>query len=87
MTLNQNQGHQTYIDKVDLKQGFNHVKLERSCFSGAREKDIIKVVVFSMRKYVNYLPWTYAKIKIAVYSWFAWCNQQSYNVSTQLDKK
>ena len=42
---------------------------------------------FQTRKYVNYLPWACAKIKLVVYSWFTWRNQQSYKVSTELDKK
>ena len=31
------QGHQTYNDNVDPKQGYNHAKFERSCFTGVQE--------------------------------------------------
>ena len=55
MLLKQSQGHQTYDDNVDLKQGYNHAKLERSCINGVREKDNVKVF-FHVRKYVSYLP-------------------------------
>ena len=38
VTLIQSQGHQTYIDNADQKQGYDHVKFERSCFNGVPEK-------------------------------------------------
>ena len=34
VTLKQSQGHQTYNDNVHPKQGYNHAKLEKSCFRG-----------------------------------------------------
>ena len=38
VTLKQSQGHQTYNDNIDPKQGFSHGKFERSCFDCVREK-------------------------------------------------
>ena len=38
VTLKQSQGHQTYNDNVDPKQGYNHAKFERSCFNGVQKK-------------------------------------------------
>ena len=46
VTLNQSQGHQTYHDDLDPKQGYNHEKFERSCLDGAREKKKGQVKVF-----------------------------------------
>ena len=43
MTFKQNQGHQTYNDNVDPKQGYNHAKFERACFNGVWEKANVKV--------------------------------------------
>ena len=43
VTLKQSQGHQTYNDNVDSKQGYNHVKFERSSFNGVQEKENIKI--------------------------------------------
>ena len=43
VTLKQSQGHQTYNDNVHPKQGYNHAKLEKSCFRGVWEKAHIKV--------------------------------------------
>ena len=34
VTLKQSQGHQTYNENVDQKQGYNHAKYERSSFNG-----------------------------------------------------
>ena len=34
VTLKLSQGHQTYNDNVDPKQGCNHAKFEISCFNG-----------------------------------------------------
>ena len=31
-------GHQTYDDNVDPKQGYSHAKFERSCFIHVQEK-------------------------------------------------
>ena len=53
VTLKQTQGHQTCNDNVDPKQGYNHVKFERSCFNGVQEK--AKVSFLQTRKYVNHL--------------------------------
>ena len=46
MTLKQSQGHQTYNDNVDPKQGYNHVMFKRSSFSGIKETLKFFVVVF-----------------------------------------
>ena len=63
VTLKQSQGHHTYNESVDCKQGYNHVKFERSCFNlmVSNKKPMLKF--FQMRKYVNYPLWTYVKIK------------------------
>ena len=42
VTLKQGQGHETYNDNVDPKQGYNHGKSERSFFNGIQEKANIK---------------------------------------------
>ena len=34
----QSQGHETWNDNVDPKQGYNQAKFERSCINGVREK-------------------------------------------------
>ena len=64
VTLNQNQSHQTYNknENVDLKQGYNYEKFEIPHFNSIQEKGYIKVFL-QMRKCVNYLPRTCAKIK------------------------
>ena len=46
VTFKQSQGHQTYNDNVDIKQGYNHAKFERSCFNGVQEKLNINVCLF-----------------------------------------
>ena len=43
MTLKQSQGHQTYNDNSDPKQGYKHAKFAKSCFNGAKEKVNIKL--------------------------------------------
>ena len=43
MTLQQGQGHQTWYDYVDLKQGFNYAKFDRSRFKIVREEANVKV--------------------------------------------
>ena len=53
VTLKQSQGYQISNDNVDPKQGYNHVKFERSCFNGVQEK--AKVSFLQTRKYVNHL--------------------------------
>ena len=40
MTLKQSQGHQTYNDNVDPKEGYNYAKFERLCFKGVQENNI-----------------------------------------------
>ena len=37
VTLKQSQGHQTYNENVDSKQGYDHAKFHRACFHGAQE--------------------------------------------------
>ena len=44
MTFKQSQGHQTYNDSVDSKQGYDQAKIERYCVNGVREKANVKVV-------------------------------------------
>ena len=61
VTLKQSQGHQTYNDNVDSKQGYNHTEFERSCFNGVQEK--VNIKVFFRQGNVNYFSWTCAKIK------------------------
>ena len=61
VTFKQSQSYQIYNDNVDHEQGNNYGKFESSCFNAVREKANVKV--FSKRKYVNYLPWTCAKLK------------------------
>ena len=39
VTLKQSQGHQTYNEDVNAKQGYNHAKFEKFCFHGVQEKD------------------------------------------------
>ena len=55
VTLKQSQDHPTQNDNVDPKQGYNHAKLERSCFTGDRENVNVNGV-FQTKKYINYLP-------------------------------
>ena len=38
VTLKQSQGHQAWNENVDLKQGYNHAKFERSCFNSVGKK-------------------------------------------------
>ena len=53
VTLKQSQGRQTHNENVDPKQGYNHAKVERSCFRGVRAKANVKV--FFKGENVNYL--------------------------------
>ena len=62
VTLKQSQGHQTYNENGDPKQTYDQVKFQRSCFNCVQEKANVKSF-FQTRKYVNYLPWTCAKVK------------------------
>ena len=55
MTLKQSQGHQTYNEDVNAKQGYNHAKFERFHFNSVRDKGNVELF-FQTRKYVNYLP-------------------------------
>ena len=54
VTLKQSQGHQTYSDKLDPKQGYNHAKFERPCFNSVPEKGNLKTKF--KPENVNYLP-------------------------------
>ena len=47
VTLKQGQGHRTWPKSAELKQGYNHVKLEISCLNSVREKANMKVFVRS----------------------------------------
>ena len=42
----QSQGHETWNDNVDPKQGYNQAKFERSRDNGVREKGNVKGVLF-----------------------------------------
>ena len=42
VTLKQDQGHQTYNESVESKQGYNYAKFDRPCFYGVQEKAHIK---------------------------------------------
>ena len=77
VTLKQGQGHETYNDNVDPKQGYSHTKLVTSCFDGVWEKANVK----------GFLTWgnmsaislkQVHKSKTVLYSWSTWRNQQSY---------
>ena len=43
MTLNQTQGHQTYHENVNPKQGYSHAKFDRFHFNSVQEKNNVKV--------------------------------------------
>ena len=47
VTLKQSQGHQTWYDLADPKQGYNHAKLKGPPLNSAHEKANIKVSVKS----------------------------------------
>ena len=47
MTLRQGQGHHTWYELVDPKQGYNNEKFEKSCSNSVHEKANSKVVVKS----------------------------------------
>ena len=69
MTLKQSQGHQTYNENVNPKQGYNHAKFEGSCFNGVREKAYLLACVFFKRENVSIISLEYVrKSKIVVYS-------------------
>ena len=81
MTLKQSQGHQTYNDNVDPKQGKNHAKFERPPLKSICQKANIKVFVKSEN--VSTISCEYVqKWKIVAHSLPTW---QSYKVSTELD--
>ena len=63
MTLIQSQGHQTYNENVDPKQGYNHVKVQDLALTVSKKRQRFLVVVFLTRKYLNPLPLTCANIK------------------------
>ena len=63
MTLRQGQGHQTWYDYVDLKQGYKYAKFDRSRCKIAGDEANVKVLFlislllfFKMRKCKNCLP-------------------------------
>ena len=47
VTLKQGQGHQTWYELVDTKQGYSNAKFEKSRLNGVREKAKDKVFVKS----------------------------------------
>ena len=96
MTLKQSPGHQTYNENVDLEQDYNHAKFERFGFDSVQEKGNIKVGFFflSNEEICQLFPLSLCQNtknnnnnKKTVYSWFTWCDQQSYKVSTYPNKK
>ena len=58
MTLKQSQGHQTYHGNIDPKQGYHHENFENLVLMVSEKKPMLKVLLllFFIRKYVNYLP-------------------------------
>ena len=49
MTLKPSQGHQTYNDNVDPKQGYNYSRFEKSLMV-SEKKPMSKVFFFQIRK-------------------------------------
>ena len=43
MTLKQGQGHQTWYELVDPKQGYNNAKFEKPRLNSVHEKSTMKV--------------------------------------------
>ena len=66
VTMKHSQGHETYNDNVDLKQGCNQAKFERVYFNSLMVSEKKPTLNFFSNKeiyHVTYLPWTCAKIK------------------------
>ena len=81
VTLKQSQGHQAWNENVDLKQGYNHAKFERSCFNSVRKKrQHFKVFFKGDNMSIISLQHVWNS-KIMVYSWSTWRKQQLYKVS------
>ena len=64
--LKQSQGHQTYNDNVDPKQGYNYSRFEKSLMVSEKKpmspRFNVKGFFFFKLGNVNYLSWTYVKI-------------------------
>ena len=80
--LKQSQGHQTCNENVDHKHGYNNAKFERSRLNSVwgkgNGKDFFKQGSMSIA--------SFEVMCSVVLSWSAWHKQQSYSVSTYLDK-
>ena len=61
MILKQGQGHQTWYELVNPKQGYDNAKFEKPRLNSVREKANDKVV--KSKKHVNYLLPICAKVK------------------------
>ena len=48
VTMLQGQGHQTWHEQVQLKQGYSHSKFEKPCLNSIWKKANIKVFVRSL---------------------------------------
>ena len=72
--LKQSQSHQTCHENEDPKQSDKYAKFERSCFSGVREKAIVKEF-FNQGNMSTISPEYARKSKIVVCSWSTWHNQ------------
>ena len=59
VTFKQSQGHQTYNDNVNPKQGYNHAKFERTCSRSVKEKGNVKG--FSNKEICPFSPLTMCK--------------------------
>ena len=57
VTLKQGQGHQTWCELVDPKQGYNIAKYEKSCFNSVHVKANDKVFVRSGNMSITYLEY------------------------------
>ena len=49
MNLKQSQGHQTYNENIDPKQGYNHAVFESPCFNSVQDKRNVQVFFFKQR--------------------------------------
>ena len=67
MTLKQGQGHQTWYELVDPKQGSNTAKFEKPCLNSVGEKNKDKVSVKSGNMSIISLKYV-QKSKIVMYS-------------------
>ena len=81
------QGHQTFGDNVDPKQGYNQAKFKTSRYKNVRENKatsnlFLCLFVFKRASMTVVSLEPVRKSKIVVHSRSTWRNQQSYKVST-----